>query len=270
MENELYHHGILGMKWGVRRYQNKDGTLTAAGKKRYGDDKSEKETDEQKRERLLKSTNPQELYKNRNLLTTEEINERLKRIDAEKRLSRVAEETKKSGMDRVDQVLEVGRKVNAVYEFTNTPVMKAIKKKLGFGETEEKFNLQKIADNMDKLSDEKLTKALKRANTEKAIKNLAEEAKNTAEKAKEKEVIPIDQEPYAKKGYEIKDGNYSKWQDMHEESVSTEKRAIAGYLSAPIDSVSKETISNGKSATEAYIKKLDEVGRVFKDEESDK
>lgn len=33
-ENEIYHHGILGMRWGIRRYQNPDGSLTEAGRKR--------------------------------------------------------------------------------------------------------------------------------------------------------------------------------------------------------------------------------------------
>lgn len=34
-DTELYHHGILGQKWGVRRFQNADGTLTDQGKRRY-------------------------------------------------------------------------------------------------------------------------------------------------------------------------------------------------------------------------------------------
>ena len=38
---ELYHHGTKGMKWGVRRYRNKDGSLTEAGEKRYARDARE-------------------------------------------------------------------------------------------------------------------------------------------------------------------------------------------------------------------------------------
>ena len=41
--NELAHFGIKGMKWGVRRYQNKDGTLTSEGKKRVSDYKTMKQ-----------------------------------------------------------------------------------------------------------------------------------------------------------------------------------------------------------------------------------
>lgn len=40
--DELYHHGIKGQKWGVRRFQNPDGTLTAEGRTRYGIEKLEK------------------------------------------------------------------------------------------------------------------------------------------------------------------------------------------------------------------------------------
>lgn len=37
-ESDLAHHGIKGQKWGQRRFQNEDGTWTAAGKERYGED----------------------------------------------------------------------------------------------------------------------------------------------------------------------------------------------------------------------------------------
>lgn len=46
-QGELYHHGIKGQKWGVRRFQNKDGSLTPAGEKRYGDNNPTDQTPKQ-------------------------------------------------------------------------------------------------------------------------------------------------------------------------------------------------------------------------------
>lgn len=56
-EPHLYHHGILGMRWGVRRFQKKDGSLTSAGKSRYGvkSSKKSKSEPETKRKGLSKS-----------------------------------------------------------------------------------------------------------------------------------------------------------------------------------------------------------------------
>lgn len=58
MENELRHHGILGMKWGVRRYQNEDGSLTEAGKKRY----STPNLDAERLDRFLRKSHKNSKY----------------------------------------------------------------------------------------------------------------------------------------------------------------------------------------------------------------
>ena len=58
-EDELYHHGIKGQKWGVRRYQNSDGSLTAAGKKRHNSDNVNKMSNEELRQKVNRMNNEQ-------------------------------------------------------------------------------------------------------------------------------------------------------------------------------------------------------------------
>lgn len=184
--NELTHWGIKGMRWGVRRFQNADGSLTPAGKKRYGDgdgDGKQAETPEQTRARLLNSTNAKEIYEGRHLLTTNELNERINRIDTEARLaSKIVEEPTKTGMQRVDDILKVARKVDEVYKFTSeSSIGKQVSKKL-FGDS--KIDTSKtdyLKKELSKMSDDDLKKSLARMANEKRFNELRkelEEAKN--------------------------------------------------------------------------------------------
>ena len=234
LNNELYHHGIKNMKWGIRRFQNKDGSLKPAGKKRYDKEvaklKAEKkklrneisvqkkadklkqlekerdvlkaqsknlkknsktttqedkqaETIEQKRERLLKSTDAKELYENRALLTKNELDERINRIDTEAKLkSKIVVEKRKTGMEKFNERMSkatdtIGNAValyqkvdNAYSTFSKSSIGKSLANKLGIEQPKKEFNIDEIWKKRNKLSDEDLKKAAQRVKSEADLK----------------------------------------------------------------------------------------------------
>lgn len=146
-DSYLEHYGVLGMKWGIRRYQNADGTLTSSGKKRYSSD-TKKDAGARKK-KILKTaagvalaagtayagykmykngTDPSKIaarvarkeavkkmkntVKNRHTLSEEELDKALSRVKKELELKRVTEENLSSGRSEVDSIIRSsGKKV---------------------------------------------------------------------------------------------------------------------------------------------------------------
>ena len=113
MENsQMYHHGILGMKWGVRRFQNKDGSLTSDGKRHLEQNSKAKQGNNKK-----KKGHTTNKGKSINELSDDELRKRINRLELEKRYEALSKKEQKAkmfdGKRFVTQVLENSGKVVA-------------------------------------------------------------------------------------------------------------------------------------------------------------
>lgn len=118
----LAHHGILGMKWGVRRYQNKDGTLTPEGRKRYGDGDANTDSDsgnesvDTKKTRVLKSRSAAELYKHADLFSDAELKQAYDRLSLEANIKKLSPAKVNKGEQYVAKLLKTSASVTKLID----------------------------------------------------------------------------------------------------------------------------------------------------------
>ena len=150
-EEYLAHFGVLGMKWGKRKTKTPE----------------IEETPEQRRERILKSTNAKELYDNRYLLTTAELNERINRINTEKQLAALSALEKTAAQQRIDKIVKVGKTINDLYTVYKKPMVQETIAKLSGKSTD--VNYEELLKNVNKLSNAQLTGIGKRIESEEKL-----------------------------------------------------------------------------------------------------
>lgn len=119
MEEELKHYGIKGMKWGVRRFQNSDGSLTSEGRKRYnGNDlkEAQKKVDKGKamvdgvkktRVKAAEKQHEKKIKDDLSKMSDAELRYIVNRLNMEERYTQVMKSRGvEAGKNRVDKILE--------------------------------------------------------------------------------------------------------------------------------------------------------------------
>lgn len=198
MEYELYHWGIKGMKWGIRRFQNKDGSLTPAGRKRYSDgsDGTSGQSKTANKHKSVKDMSDDELRTKVNRLALEK-----NALDLERQVSSLSPQKIAKGQGFVQKIgkevigpalLSAGR--TQLTNFLNDRLSKA----LGLNSKDDMAALRKMVDELSlKKQKSELEKYFKNDGKEQtsesdALARLAKDLENKGKIAKNAQYDDID------------------------------------------------------------------------------
>lgn len=119
VNNELQHHGVKGQKWGVRRFQNADGSLTNEGRRRYSNDdfkNAKKKIDKGKevvdvatkaKKKAVEKQHEQKIKKDLSEMSDQELRDIVNRLNMEERYTQVMKSRGlEQGKSRVDKILD--------------------------------------------------------------------------------------------------------------------------------------------------------------------
>ena len=271
MENnqELTHWGIKGMKWGRRRYQNKDGSLTPEGKKRYGDgdgDESSESKDSyaEAKAKAIKSGSAADILKFKGDLTEQEMNSVRNRLRWEQDMKDINAKDIESGktftekLDKLTDKVNTGAKAwntfaNIYNAFSKSPIdLPKIDTNITNGNKDKRKSQQK---DQEKADEAKKKRQEQEAQAD-SVRKEREKRKKAEEKAKKaEEKLKSEQE-------KVNEANEKRKKDKE---AKTERWEFTG--DDVIDAASKTTSSGKKAADD--ILDADDYGWREVDETSD-